>query len=289
MTRALLLAAASVWLATPLHAQPSIPIVAAEGFYGEAAAAIGGGRVSVESVIVAAGTDPHDFDPPASVAKAVSKARIVIMNGAGYDPWMEALLAATANPDRVVVNVARLIGVVEGDNPHVWFDPKAMPAMANAVTAALVALDPNGRADFERARNAFLSSLAPVEEAIAGLRARYAGTPVVATEPVFGYMVDALGLEMQNQAFQTATMNETEPPASAVAAMEDAIGNRSVKVLFYNSQVEDAFTRRFAELATSAGVSVVAVTETQPVGMTYAEWMLATLDATAKALGEPSS
>ena len=112
---------------------------------------------------------------------------------------------------------------------------------------------------------------------------------MVATEPVFGYMAEALGLKMENQAFQTAIMNGSEPGASDVAAMEDAIRKGTVKVLFYNSQVEDAFTRNLAALAKQSGVPLVPVTETEPAGTSFAQWMLDTLDATAKALDHKTS
>lgn len=288
--RAFLFAAVvALFQTAPTLADPRISILAAEGFYGEVARAIGGERVSVESVIAAPGIDPHDFEPPPSVAIAAAEARLVILNGAGYDQWMERLIEANADPDRVVIDVAGLIGVPDGANPHVWYDPTTMRAMANALTMTLVALDPAGGVQYQQNRDAFLATLVPLDEKIASVRQRYAGAPVAATEPVFGYMAEALGLDMQNEPFQTAIMKESEPPASAIVAMEDAIRTRAVKVLFYNSQVEDAFTRNFAELARSAGVPVVAVTETQPDGRTYVEWMLDAVNATAKALGEPSS
>ena len=161
--------------------------------------------------------------------------------------------------------------------------------MANALTAELVKRDPAGKDGYETRRDAFLATLAPIATRVAELGRNIAGTPVVATEPVFGYMAEALGLKMENQAFQTAIMNGTEPGASDIAAMEDAIRKGTVKVLFYNSQVEDAFTRNLAALAKSSGVPLVPVTETEPAGKTFAEWMLDTLDATAKALDHKTS
>jgi zinc/manganese transport system substrate-binding protein len=140
--KSLLLAVfAAATLALPVGAAP-ITILAAENFYGEAAQAIGGDRVAVESVIVAPGTDPHDFDPPPSVARLVADAKIVVMNGADYDPWMMRLVDANHVDGRVVIDVAALSGHKPGDNPHVWYDPKAMPALADALTAELVTLDP---------------------------------------------------------------------------------------------------------------------------------------------------
>ncbi len=287
--RTLLLAAvAAAGLALPAAAAP-VPILAAENFYGEAARAIGGDRVAVESVIVAPGTDPHDFDPPPSVARQVANADIVIMNGAGYDHWMERLLEAGQVAGRAVIDVADLTGRTDGDNPHVWYDPAAMPALANALAAELIRRDPQGKAGFEARRDTFLATLAPIREKVAALRARFAGTPVVATEPVFGYMAQALGLAMRNESFQTAIMNETEPAASDIAATEEAIRSGQAKALFYNAQVEDAFTRDLAALARSAGVPLVAVSETQPAGQSFAAWMLDALDATAKALGDKTT
>jgi zinc/manganese transport system substrate-binding protein len=283
-TLALLFAAA-----LPAFGATPIPIVAAENFYGEAAAAIGGDRVAASSVIVQQGTDPHDYEPTPSVATSVANAQLVILNGADYDPWMERLVAASANNQRKVIDVASLIGHAPGDNPHVWYDPNAMPALANALTDALVAVDPEGKAGYERRREAFLASIAPIKARVDALRARFAGTPVTATEPVFGYMAEALGLKMQNEAFQTAIMNETEPSAAALASMEADIKDGRIKVIFYNSQVEDPLTQHLSEVAESAGVPIVGVTETQPEGKTFAAWMLDELDATAKALDEPAS
>jgi ABC-type Zn uptake system ZnuABC Zn-binding protein ZnuA len=85
-------------LAAPVGAtamELPIPVVAAESFYGEVATAIGGDRVTVENVAISPDADPHDFAPPPSVARAVSDARVVIMNGLDYDHWMEGLLEAS--------------------------------------------------------------------------------------------------------------------------------------------------------------------------------------------------
>lgn len=275
--------------ALPAFAAGPISIVAAENFYGQAAAAIGGDRVIVSSVLVQQGTDPHDYEPTPSVATSVADARLVILNGADYDPWMERLVAASANDSRMVLDVAALIGKAPGDNPHVWYDPKAMPALATAIADALSTMDPEGMAAYDQRRDAFLASLRPIQSGINALRARLAGTPVTATEPVFGYMAEALGLKMQNDAFQTAIMNETEPSAEAIASMEQDIKQGRVKAIFYNSQVEDPLTQHLAEVAKSAGVPLVSVTETEPAGQTFTQWMLGELDATAKALGVPAS
>lgn len=270
-------------------AEMPIPILAAENFYGEVAEAIGGDRVKVENVLLNPDTDPHDFEPPASVARAVADAAVVIMNGADYDHWMEKLVEASATPGRTVINVAALIGVKEGDNLHIWYNPAAVPALADALVAALTKVDPEGGAGYEARRAAYLETLVPLTAKIAAIKGRFAGVPVTATEPIFGPMADALGLEMRNQSFQTAIMNEAEPSATDIAAMEDDLKNRRVKVLFYNEQVTDPLTERLLAAAEEGDVPVVGVTETLPPGSTYASWMIDQLNATEKALAGPSS
>jgi zinc/manganese transport system substrate-binding protein len=124
----------------------------------------------------------------------------------------------------------------------------------------------------------------PLDDRIAALRAKLAGTAVTATEPVFGYMADALGLAMQNDRFQLAVMNGTEPSARDIAAFETGLRTHAVKVLIYNSQTSQKLAEHMRNLATEAGVPVIAVTETEPEGKTYQEWMLSQLDALDRAL-----
>ena len=122
-------------------------------------------------------------------------------------------------------------------------------------------------------------SWAPVTE-----RLVTAGVPVTATEPVFGYMSDAIGLSMRNLRFQLATMNDTEASASDIAAFERDLREKRVRVLIYNSQATGTLSQRMLKLAKGSGVPSVSVTETQPAGKTFQQWMLTQLDGLAAAL-----
>ena len=270
-------------------AESPLRLVAAEAFYGEVAEMIGGDRVAVESVVMSPDADPHDFAAPPSVARSVAEADVVIMNGLDYDHWMEHLLEASPGDQRVVIDVAALLAAEPGGNPHLWYDPRAVPALADAVAATLARLDPEGAADYDRRLAAYAASLTVLNDRIAAIRDRFAGTEVAASEPVFGLMADALGLEMLGEDFQRAVMNETEPPARAIAEVEDDIRSGRARVLFYNRQVVDPLTERLLAVAKEADVPVVAVTESMPEGGTYVNWMLDQLDATDRALSAPNS
>lgn len=270
-------------------AEDKIPVVAAENFYGDLARQIGGERVSVISILSNPQQDPHLFETSPSVLRALAGAQIVIYNGVGYDAWMDNLLKVTPKSGRTVITVAGLVGAKPGDNPHLWYDPKTMPALAAALTAKLSAIDPAHASGYAERSRIFLASLKPLNDKIAMLRQSYAGVPVTATEPVFGYMAAALHLQMLNQDFQLAVMNNTEPSAADLAKFEQSLTAHRVRVLLYNKQASDNLVRRLVGLARTAKVPVVGVTETCPPGQTYRDWMLDELDRTEAALGGPAS
>jgi zinc/manganese transport system substrate-binding protein len=267
------------------HAQDAkIPVVAAENFYGDVVQQLGGDRVDVTSILSNPDQDPHLFEASPKTARALQRASLVVYNGADYDPWMAKLLNASKSDKRKVIVAADLVGKKSGDNPHLWYDPPTMPAVARAVSAALAAADPSHKAVYDANLAKFLDSLKPMSDKIAALRSQYAHASVTATEPVFGYMSDAIGLDMRNQRFQLAAMNETEASASDIAAFERDLRERRVRVLIYNSQATEALTKRMLKLAQQSHVPTLSVTETQPAGKTFQQWMLAQLDALGNAL-----
>ena len=272
------------------HAQDTkIPVVAAENFYGDVVQQLGGDRVDVTSILSNPDQDPHLFEASPKTARALQHASLVVYNGADYDPWMAKLLNVSKNDKRKTIVAAELIGKKSGDNPHLWYDPSTMPAVARAVSAALASADPAHKAAYDANLAKFLDSLKPIADKVAALRGQYAHVSVTATEPVFGYMSDAIGLDMRNQRFQLATMNDTEASASDIAAFERDLRERRVRALIYNSQATEALTKRMLKLAQQSHVPTVSVTETQPAGKNYQQWMLAQLDALGNALAAGSA
>jgi zinc/manganese transport system substrate-binding protein len=270
-----------------LHAAAApIKVVAAENFYGDVARQIGGSHVQVTSILSNPDQDPHLFEASPSVGKALANAKIVVYNGADYDPWMDKLLSASKASNRQSIVVGELLKKKSGDNPHLWYAPDAMPTYARALASSLQTSDPAHAADYARNLNTFLTTLKPIDDRVAAIKAKYNGTPVTATEPVFGYMAQALGLDMRNDKFQLAVMNDTEPSASDVTAFENDLKSHAVRVLFYNSQASGGAAQRMRDLALKVGVPVVGVTETAPAGKTYQTWVLDELNAVEKALAK---
>jgi zinc/manganese transport system substrate-binding protein len=286
MTARFLLAVAALsgFGVAPTFADP-VRIVAAENFWGDVASQVGGADVAVTSVLTNPDQDPHLFEASAETAKALAGARIVIVNGADYDPWMEKLIKANKAPERREIVVASLVGRRAGDNPHLWYDPAYVETTAKALAADLAAIDLAHKADYAKGEAAFVDSLKPLNDKIAAMRAKYAGIPVTASEPVFGYMARLIGLNVTNEKFALAVMNNAEPTASEVAAFENDLKGRTVKAMLYNAQASEPAVQRLVQMAKDNGVPVVGVSETEPPGSAYQKWMLGQLDALDAALG----
>jgi zinc/manganese transport system substrate-binding protein len=271
--------------AAPARAADKVAVVAAENIYGDVAAQIGGDHVAVTSLISNPAQDPHLFEASPSAVRSIAGARVVILNGADYDPWMEKLIKAAPNAKRSVVSAAAVMGRKPGDNPHLWYDPATMPRVAGKIAAALTAADPAHAADYAANLKTLTAALKRIDDRVAALGARYKGVPVTATEPVFGLMAKAIGLTMRNERFQLAMMNDTEPTAHDLAEFERDLKEKRVKALIFNSQVSEALVTRLRDLATAAKIPVVPVTESLPAGMHFQDWVLSELDKLDKALG----
>jgi zinc/manganese transport system substrate-binding protein len=184
--------------------------------------------------------------------------------------------------------VADLVKKQAGDNPHLWYEPATMPTVARALADAFSKADPGHAEDYAARLQTFMASLESVTSKIQEIRSKYPGVAVAATEPVFGYMAAALGLKVRNERFQMAVMNDTEPSARDIAAFERDLREHEVKALLYNKQTGTKLAQHMLDIARNSHVPVVGVTETEPAGMSYQEWMLTQLGDLQKALAQPS-
>ena len=262
-------------------------MVAGENEYGNVASQIGGQYVSVYSVDSNPNTDPHTYEATPSVGRKIAKANVLIENGVGYDTFMSTLASASPNSARKVINVQHLLRLPDSTpNPHLWYDPKTMPAVAQALAADLAALDPVHAAAFQANAARFVASLQPWLGAIAAFKSKYAGTAAATTEPVADYLLTAMGIDnLTPFAFQADIMNGTDPAPQDVSREDGFFTGHQVKVFCYNQQVTDSLTGSIRQTALKSGVPVVGVYETMPVpGYDYQSWMLAEVPAIQKAV-----
>ncbi len=265
------------------HGAP-IKIVAAENFYGELASEIGGKNVIVQSIINNPDADPHLFTTSPSISKSLANAQIIIYNGANYDPWMEQMLKSIDTKKVAIINVASLMNIKPRSNPHIWYLATTFPTLAKQLASQIISLDPTIKPEIEQNLSKFIEQYKQVTLRVNSIKAKYNGIPVTATEPVFGYMANEMGLVMQGLDFQWKIMNDTEPSPQMLASFEGLLTGHKVKILFYNQQVIEPATQNILKLAQSNKIPVVGVTETMPQKMIITEWLLNEINKTEKAL-----
>ena len=270
----------------------SIQAIGAENEYANVIQQIGGKYVQVTAIMSNPNTDPHTFEASASVGRLVNAAQLVVQNGVGYDTFMNTIENAVPDSSRKVIVVQQLLGLPDSTpNPHLWYKPDTMPAVADAIAADLAALQPAHAPYFRAKAAAFIRSLAAWTGAIAAFKAKYPATPVATTEPVADYLLQAAGADnLTPWAFQADIMNGTDPSAQDVAAQRSLFTERKVKVFLYNRQVTDSLTESFISLARANGIPVVGVYETMPgPGYHYQSWMQAEIRDLQRAVADHTS
>jgi zinc/manganese transport system substrate-binding protein len=266
-----------------------LQVVAAENFWGSIAAQLGGNRVQVSSIIVNPSTDPHSYEPSAKDARTIAGAKLAIVNGIGYDNWAPKLLAASPSVGRTVLNVGKLLGLKEGDNPHQWYSPASVQKVIAQVVADYDRLDPAGAAYYAQRERTFETvDLARYDQLRTEIRERYAGTPVGYSESIFRPLGENLHLRLLTPySFAKAVAEGTDVTAEDKETVDRQAEDRQIEVWVFNSQNVTPDVQRVNELAKAKGIPIATVTETlDPAGDTFEQWQVAELEGLLKALGE---
>lgn len=290
-----------------------VMVVASVDQWGSIVSQLGGACADVTTVLAGSAVDPHDYEPAPSDAAKFEGAQMVVINGGHYDEWA-AKLAATSAPDAPVINAVELTEGEHGHeheeheheeeaghdhegeaghdhagegNPHVWYSPVTVAALADAVIHELSELAPEAAGYFEEQHTAFETTMTPYNDTIATIKAAASGKSFAATESVFDDMGAALGLENRTpEGYQVSASNETDPSPADLNAFLQLLADRGVDVLVYNVQTEGSVPQQIRAAAESADVPVVEITETLPAGaQSFEQWQVAQLDSLAEALG----
>ncbi len=282
-----LLASACSSGATPQASGDKPTVVAAEDFWGSIASQLGGDHVTVTSIISNPNADPHDYEPSTQDARDIASAGYVIEDGIGYDPWVQRLLDSNPSQGRGVLNVGNLVGVPVGGNPHQWYSPTSVQKVIDAITTEYKKLDPKDANAFDQLRTNFENQgLAEYHRLIDEIRAKYAGTPVGASESIFAELAPALGLKLITPpGFLTAVSEGTDPTAADKATIDHQIASHQIKVYVYNRQNATPDVQQQIQAAQRVGIPVTTITETLvPEGATFQAWQVSQLRSLEAAL-----
>jgi zinc/manganese transport system substrate-binding protein len=236
---------------------------------------LGGSCVNVTSIVTDPNADPHEYESNAADARAVANADMVIVNGVGYDDWAIKLVSAGSNPDQTVLNVADLVGVPDGSNPHLWYDPSYVNATVAQMYQDLITMDPSDAGYYTEQYAALNDSLGVYNSRIVEIRQKFAGTEVASTESIFVYLGNATGLDVVSPPeFMDAVAEGNDPSPQSIVEFENQLESGKVSVLVYNEQTVTPLTTQMKQIAAENNVTIVGVTETiQPPDVPFQVWM----------------
>jgi zinc/manganese transport system substrate-binding protein len=265
----------------------TIQVVAAENFWGSIASQLGGSHVKVTSIINNPDADPHSYEPTAADARTVAGAEYAIVNGIGYDVWAPKLLSASQGSGRIDLNVGDLVGIKTGGNPHRWYSPADVHQVIERITADYKKLDPADAAYFEQQKNTFeTTTLAPYDQLISDIKAKYVGTPIGASESIVSPLADSVGLKMLTpDTFLNAISEGTDPTARDKATVDRQIAGKQIKIYVYNTQNATPDVQAQVEAAKAKGIPVATLTETPaPAAASFQAWQVRQLQGIERAL-----
>ncbi|MFD5829590.1 metal ABC transporter solute-binding protein, Zn/Mn family [Lentzea sp. NPDC060358] len=282
---------------TPAADNGKIQVVASTNVWGSVVKAVGGDDVEVKALLDDPSADPHSYESKPADAALVKDAKLVVFNGGGYDDFFAKLITNDATKkveafplrehDHAGEPSTSAAPDADGHdhsvNEHVWYDLHTVQAVAQAAATELAAIAPDKKAAFEKNSADFAAKLEELEKKVDGIGA---GKKVASTEPIAHYLLDETGAEdVTPEEFSKAIEEESDVPAAALASMNQLVEGKQVNVLVNNTQTENQVTKGLVDKAKSAGVPVVAVTETLPEGVTgYLDWMSKQVDALSQAL-----
>lgn len=268
-------------------ADAPIEVISSINQWGTLAKTIGGDKVDVTSILGSTNVDAHDFEPQTSDIADLSKAQVVVANGAGYDSWA----TRTTGPDASVVIAADAVGAGEGDNPHLWFSKDARQAVAKELADTFSRIDPSSRDYFNERLDDWQKDEQELEQAMRDFADAHPDATYAATESVAYYLMSDLGItDVTPQGYEQAMMNDSEPAPADVQDFQSALESHQAGVLVNNPQEASDMTNMITGTAHKSDVPVVDITEQVPDGYEgLTDWLTALVAEFDKAYGDDES
>jgi zinc/manganese transport system substrate-binding protein len=235
----------------PFSAEADQPllVVASFSILADLARQIGGGAVSVDSLVGPDG-DVHVYEPRPKDLRTLLAAGLLVQNGLGLEGWMDRLTTAAGFKGKVVTAAEAVTprtmqaehGAIATD-PHAWQDPRNAILYVKAITEGLCATDPGNAARYRASAEPFIAQIGRQDawiemrlKAIAADRRR-----IITTHDAFGYYGARYGIEFLSA---EGISTDSEPSAKGIAALVDQIKREKVRAVF----IENMTSPRMAQM-----------------------------------------
>ena len=234
-------------MTAPVAAQP-LPVVTSFSILADLVKVVGGSHVEVTS-LVGPNADAHVFDPTPADAKRLANAKLVVINGLGFEGWMDRLIKSSGYRGSIVVASRGVKTIQEAGHghqhghshaadPHAWQNPLNIKQYVQNIRIALAAAKPAAAQEFEQRAQAYSRDLDALDQSI---RERLKPIPVaqrriVTSHDAFGYFAAAYNVKFYPlQGLSTGS----EPSAADVVRIIDQIKKNKVSAIFVEN-ISDA-------------------------------------------------
>ena len=288
--RSLLVTGVALLIATPVGAQDRLSLAASFTILADFVKNVGGDRVTVATLVGPDG-NPHVFEPSPTDARKIAAAKIVFVNGLGFEGWFDRLIKASGAKAAIVVATQ---GIAPRTRAAGAIDPHAWQSIANAriyvanIQAALIAADPAGRAIYDANATGYLGRLDALDRAVKETMAHIPPERrrVMSSHNAFGYFQDAYGIDF---VAPQGVSTETEPSARAVAAIITQIRTQKIAAVFLENITDPRLAEQIAhETGAKIGGTLYSDALTGPGGAapSYIDMIRHNVSEIAKALAK---
>jgi zinc/manganese transport system substrate-binding protein len=238
-------------LAAAMPGPQTLPVIATFSILGDMVTTVGGGRVSVRT-LVGPDQDVHIYEPAPKDLRDLLASAALVENGLGLEGWMARLTGAAGFKGRIIQAAAQVTprtmkedsGAIATD-PHAWQNPRNGVLYVQAIAAGLSASDPDHAQAYADAAGAYTDA---IRQADARIEAAFAPIPtdqrrIITTHDAFGYYGARYGIEfLAAEGIST----ETEPSAKAIAALIRQIKREKIHAVFIENMTSDRMARMLA-------------------------------------------
>ncbi|HVH32182.1 MAG TPA: metal ABC transporter substrate-binding protein [bacterium] len=206
----------------------------------EFARQVGGDRSRVRN-LTPAGAEPHDYELTPKDIIAVNTSKVLIYNGAGFEPWAQKLLPQLP-PSVLVVNAAegiRIATATTGEDqgkpdPHIWMDPILAQRQVDNILAAFIKVDPEGKAVYGANAAKFKGELTALHERFQRALSPCRKKIFITNHAAFGYFAARYGL---TQLGIVGLAPDAEPSASKIRELIRLARQNDIRFIYYESLV----------------------------------------------------
>ncbi|ASS76569.1 zinc ABC transporter substrate-binding protein [Tumebacillus algifaecis] len=265
------------------------------------------GDLADVTVLVPAGTEPHDWEPTAKDVARISEADIFVYNGAGFESWVDSVLGTVGNKNLKVVEASHGADLMEGVeeegheghkdgdhahdhdhgnfDPHIWLDPVLAQHEVQEISAMLQKADPAHQAEYQKNTEAYLKELKALDQSFQDGLKQVKSKEFVTSHTAFAYLAHRYGLK---QVPIAGISPEQEPSASEMKDIVAFAKSHNVNTIFFETLVSP----KVAEAVAKEVGAVTAVLnpleglteEEKKSGLDYIGVMKQNLEALTKAL-----